>query len=116
MLRYVADENFHYGIVLGLRRRMPALDVVTVQEVGLSGVIDPRILQWAADEDRILLTHDFDTIIEFAHDRVRRGLPMPGVFEVSQDASFARLIEDLMLLAECSLDDEWQGRVKFVPF
>jgi hypothetical protein len=115
MLRYLADENFHFGIVQGMRRRLPALDVVRVQEVGLCGVVDPSILQWAADENRILLTNDVKTVTHFAYERVRKGLPMPGVFEVNLDVPFEQLIEDLLLLAQCSGEGEWEGQVRYLP-
>ena len=48
MLRLAADENFNGDIVRGLLRRNPTLDIVRVQDVGLSGADDPSVLQWAA--------------------------------------------------------------------
>jgi hypothetical protein len=41
MLRFAADENFNADIVRGLRRRLPEVDIVRVQDVGLSGADDP---------------------------------------------------------------------------
>jgi len=55
MLRLAADENFNNDIVRGLLRRKPDLDIVRVQEVGLSGADDPTILEWTAQEGRVLL-------------------------------------------------------------
>jgi hypothetical protein len=40
MLRLAADENFNADIVRGLRRRLPELDIVRVQDAGLSGVVE----------------------------------------------------------------------------
>ena len=40
---------------------------------------------------------------------------MPGVFEVSRAVSVGVVIEDLLLLAECSLDSEWEGQVRCLP-
>ena len=62
MLRLVADENFNRDIVRGLLRRLPGIDVVRVQEVGLGGEDDPMVLAWAASEGRLVLTHDKATI------------------------------------------------------
>ena len=53
MLRLAADENFNNDIVRGLLRRRPDLDIVRVQDVGLSGADDPAILEWAAREGRV---------------------------------------------------------------
>jgi hypothetical protein len=84
LLRLAADENFNNDIIRGLLRRKPDLDIVRVQDVGLSGSNDASVLEWAAQENRVLLTHDVTTLTSFAYDRVRAGLPMPGVFEASR--------------------------------
>lgn len=50
-----------------------------------------------------------------AFDRVTNNLPMPGVIEVSQDVPTGEAIEELVLIAECSLENEWQNQVIFLP-
>jgi len=85
MLRLAADENFNNDIVRGLLRRQPDLDIVRVQDVGLSGATDPTVLEWAAQEGRVFLTHDVATITRYAYERVQADKLMPGVFEVSRD-------------------------------
>jgi hypothetical protein len=115
LLRLAADENFNNDIVRGLLRRKPDLDIVRVQDVGLSGADDASILEWAAQEDRVLLTHDVATLTRFAYDRVRAGLPMSGVFEISRAVPVSLAIEDILLLTECSVDGEWEGQVRYLP-
>ena len=115
MLRLAADENLNNDLVRGLLRRQPDLDIVRVQDAGLSGADDPTVLAWAAQEGRVLLTHDVSTITKYAYERVRAGQRMPGVFQVSRAVSIALAIEDILLLTECSLDDEWEGQVRYLP-
>ncbi len=115
MLRLAADENFNADIVRGLLRRLPDLDVVRIQDAGLSGADDPEVLEWAAREGRVVLTHDVSTLVRLAIDRVTAGRPMPGVFAANSRAPIGTTIQDLLLLAECSADDEWQGQVRFLP-
>ncbi len=115
MLRLAADENFDNNIVRGLLRRRPDLDLVRVQDVGLSAADDPTVLEWAAQEGRVLLTHDVSTLTECAYDRVRAGKPLPGVFEVAPDLPIRRAIEEILLLAECSLEGEWEDKVSYLP-
>ena len=115
MLLLAADENFNGNIVRGLFRRQPALDLVRLQDVGLAGAEDPVVLAGAAEEGRGLLTHDVSTMTQYAYERVQAGQPMPGVFEVSRDLPIGRAIEDILLLAECSLDGEWEGQVRYLP-
>jgi predicted nuclease of predicted toxin-antitoxin system len=66
MLRLAADENFNNNTVRGLLRRKPDLDIVRIQDVGLSGADDREILEWCAHEGRVLLTHDVSTITRYA--------------------------------------------------
>ncbi|MEX0718475.1 MAG: DUF5615 family PIN-like protein [Planctomycetaceae bacterium] len=115
MVRFAADENFNNDIVRGLLRRTADVDIVRVQDAGLSGADDAAVLEWAAQEERVLLTHDAATITRFAYERVRTGQPMPGVFEVSRHVSVGSAIDDLLLIAECSLDDEWEGQIRYLP-
>lgn len=56
--RFLADENIDPDLVLGLRRRVDDVDIVRAQDAGLRTVDDPEILQWAADDGRILISHD----------------------------------------------------------
>ena len=116
MLRFLADENFDNTIFRGLFRRNPTLDIVRVQDVGLSGKDDPTVLEWAAQEGRILLTHDVATITRYAYDRVRQDRPMPGVIEISTDAPIRRVIEDVLVLVECSQEGELEGQVQYLPW
>jgi predicted homoserine dehydrogenase-like protein len=115
VLRLAADENFNSDIVRGLVRRKPDLDIVRVQDAGLSGADDAAVLEWAADEGRVLVTDDAATITRHAYDRVRAVRPMPGVFEVGTSVPIGRAIDDLILIVECSLEGEWEGQVRYLP-
>jgi hypothetical protein len=79
-LHFLAEENFHGDILRGLRLRDPNLDVVRVQDIGLSGADDQETLAWAAANERILLTRDRATMPGYAHQRVGAGEPLAGVF------------------------------------
>jgi hypothetical protein len=75
----------------------------------------PIVLERAAQDGRVLLTHDVSTMTAHAYTRATSGLPMPGVFAVNQLALISQVIEDLLLLAECSLVGEWEGQVRYIP-
>ncbi len=114
-LRFAADENFNEQIVRGLLRRQPDLDIVTIREAGLSGKTDPAVLKWAADENRVVLTHDVTTMTMYAYKRVEQGLAMPGVFEVKRTTPLLEIIESLLLIISASEPEEWEGRVVYLP-
>jgi hypothetical protein len=48
MIKLASDENFDGDILRGLIRRMPELDIVRVQDVGLASMPDPAILAWTS--------------------------------------------------------------------
>jgi hypothetical protein len=116
MLRLISDENFNGAVVSGLRLKTPDLDFVRMQDEGLQGADDPAILEWAARENRIVLTHDKKSFSHHAYDRLARGLPMPGVFVFKDREAIDETIETIMMLEECSSPDEWNERVVMLPW
>ncbi len=115
MTRFLADENFNNQIVRGVLRQSPNIDIVRVQDVNLSGADDPAVLAWAAQEGRIVLTHDVATMVTFAYERIQDRFAMPGLFEVSRRVPVGLAIEEIILIAECSIEGEWEGQVRFLP-
>lgn len=116
MLRLVADAAFNGNAFDGLLRREPTLDLVRVQDVGLRTASDPDILAWAAAEGRIVVTHDQATMPDFAYDRVRAGLPMPGVFVIRDHPNrIGDMIDEILIVALCSEQHEWADKVEHLP-
>lgn len=114
MLQLATDENFNGDIVRGLLFRLPDLNLVRVRDVGLEGAIDPVVLAWAAQNQRIVVTHDRATLPAFAFERVVAGEPMPGVFVINDRLPVGRAIEELALVTTCSEASEWEGRVLYL--
>ena len=116
MLRLVSDEDFTEAIVQGLLRQCPELDLVRSRDEGLGGANDPDVLAWAAQTQRIVLTHDRQTMTKHSYERVVQGLPMPGVFVVRSQLVIGKAIADILILVLGSLrDDEWKDQVVFIP-
>jgi predicted nuclease of predicted toxin-antitoxin system len=115
MLRLAADENLNGRIVRGLLRQLPQLDIVRIQDAGLSGADDHTVLQWAADNGRVLLTHDVSTMTRWATDRVNSGEPMPGVVQVGTDVPVGQAISELALLVTAGTPEDCENQVLFVP-
>jgi hypothetical protein len=44
-----------------------------------------------------------------------KGDRMPGLFEVSRYVPVRAAVEDILLLTKCSLPDEWEGQVRYLP-
>ena len=114
-MRWLSDENLNADILRGLLLRRPYLDLVRVQDVGLRGSDDPTVLAWAAANDRIMLTHDRATMPDFAYNRIMIGQSMPGVFVINDRTSLRQVIQELILIEDCSEQSEWSGLVIYLP-
>lgn len=83
MIRYLADADFNHVIVKGCQRKEPALDFLSANGAKLEGVPDPEVLALAAEHNRILVTHDRQTMPWHFGEFLARGETSPGVFLVS---------------------------------
>jgi hypothetical protein len=116
MLRLLLfDENFNHRILHGLELRVPNLDYVVAQEIELKGAKDPDLLVWAAEQNRIVVTHDLETMLKYAYDRVAAGQRMPGVIAVPQSLPIGQAIEDLVTALECCEPDDIENSVLHLP-
>ena len=113
MLKLLADEDTNPELLVQLRRHLPGIDAVHVRDIGLDRTPDPVILQWAVDNDRVLVSHDKSTMRKFVEDRIREGLPMRGLILVHQESPIGTVIHQLIQFVT-----RWQvkvdGQVAFV--
>jgi predicted nuclease of predicted toxin-antitoxin system len=115
MLRLASDHNFYEPIISRLQKQLPDLDIVRIREVGLADRPDDEVLEWAASEGRIVLTHDLKTFPDFAYERIAKGQSMPGVFAIPDDAPHNKVFEDLLLILECSQNNDWENQILYLP-
>lgn len=116
MLRLLIDQDLDHDIVRGLIRRIPQLNAVTAFEIGLGKATDPQLLTWAAQERRIVITHDRKTMPTYAAALVREGKDIAGLFVVPRSLPIHQVIEDLELMITCSENDEWVNAIRYLPF
>lgn len=115
MIRFLSDENFNGHIVRAFRTTYPRHDLLTITEAGLAGWQDPAVLDWAGQERRVILSHDEETMIGFAHARVTAGLPMAGLVEVRRHLRIQDVLYDLGIIDQCSTQEEWEGQFLYLP-
>lgn len=115
MLRFLADHNFNEHVVRSLAGSTGA-DVVLARNVGLDEMDDPDVLEWAARDGRVLLTHDRETMIGFAYQRIRTGQPMPGVIVVKDKAAIGHVIDDLAFVTRCATEEDCRNAIIHLPW
>lgn len=97
MLRFQADANLNQITVRVVCRREPSVDFQTAQAAGLSGVVEPEVLARAAEEGRILVTHDSQTMHHHFAAFIMTQ-PSPGIFLIPQHLAITSAVEDLLLI------------------
>src|SRR5687768_13697397 len=112
--RFQADADFNHKIVVGLRRRESAVDILSAHEGGVIGVPDPEVLIAASESSRILVSHDRKTMPGYFA-RFHETRSSPGIIVVSQSLDIGTAIEDLLLIWAATDAEEWAGRIGFVP-
>lgn len=115
MIPFLADENLHNGIIRGLYRRRPELDMVRVQDLEIARAEGSMVLDWAARHSRVLLTHDASTIPVFVDERLQEDLPVAGVIIIPSGMALGRAIDELLLIDEASSLDDWTSKVLYLP-
>ena len=114
-VRLLADENLSRVIVTATVRLEPSLEFLVATEVGLAGQPDPVVLDYAAQNSLIVVTHDVRTMIAFAKERMAEGTPMPGLFLVSQEDSPREIAESLVFIWASTPAEEWRDQIVFLP-
>jgi hypothetical protein len=115
MLRLLTDENLNQRIVRGLRQRLSELDCLVVQQAGLVGFSDEWLLELAAFERRVIVTHDVNTMIGLAINRVDQSLPMPGLIVIPATLEVGRAIKELELITACATEPDLEDRIYYLP-
>ncbi len=114
-IRFLADADLNKAIVSGVLRREPSLDFLTAQAARLRRVTDPEVLALAAEQNRVLVSHDVGTMP--AHFRAFRnaGRQSAGVFLISQSLDVGNAIDELLLAWVASDASEWKNRLVWLP-
>jgi hypothetical protein len=115
-VKWLADENFDNDILRGVRRRAADFDFVRVQDISeISGRDDPAALAWATTNGRPVLTHDLSTMIPAMREQLRLFASCAPIVLVPDSLPIGRVIEDLLLLDECSVEPDWASGVIYLP-
>jgi hypothetical protein len=113
-IRFQADADLNAEIVVGVLRREPSIDFQTADEANLRQVPDPEVLTLAAQEGRILVTHDRRTMPRHFADVILHH-SNPGVFIIAQTMSVRVAIEELVLVWAASASEEWRNLIVELP-
>ena len=117
VLKYLMDENVDPVYTNQLRRLKPDLVVWAVGEpdTPAKGTLDPEILCWCEEYNFVLVTNNRKSMPVHLNDHIAEGHHIPGIFILSPNLSVGQNLEELILLAEYSFDNEHQDQIIHLP-
>lgn len=113
-IKFQADADLNEDIVTGVLRKIPEIDFQTATEAKLTGITDENVLETAARENRILVTHDRKTMPKYFAEFIQTQ-NCPGVLIISQKLEISAAIEELILIWTASEAEEYINTIRQLP-
>ena len=113
-IRFQADSDLNQTIVKALLRLEPSIDFQTAHAANLRGVPEPDVLAYAANEGRVLVSHDITTMPRHFGAFIQAA-DSAGVLIALQDAPLLTVVEDLLLLWLVDEAEDWVNRIRVLP-
>lgn len=113
--RFLADHDLNEHIMTGVSRRETLVEFIRARDIGYSQRPDAELLEYAASEGLVIVSHDVNTMPAAAYKRLRNGDAVSGLLMVRQSDPVSPIIEDLLLIWSSSVAEEWRGQVRFLP-
>jgi hypothetical protein len=113
-VRFRADADLNQTILLAVLRREPGIDFQSASAGELPALSDPEVLAKAAQEKRVLITHDKRTMPKHFAEFIAQQVSA-GVLIVPQWIPVAAVADDILLIHAATDSDEWLNRLFFLP-
>lgn len=117
-VRFFGDEHVRRGLADALWHREAAVEFVFVGDEGCPpfGTPDPELLSYAEAHKLALVTADRKTMPDHVQDHLATGGHVWGVFLIQRGATWADLIEDLLLIWSASNAEDWCDHLERLPW
>jgi hypothetical protein len=111
--KFIADADFNEKILVGVRRREPAIDFLDASDGGTRGLSDPEVLALGAATARIVVSSDRKTMpghfAKFLEDH-----DSPGLIIAPQSLQLARAIGEVILIWTEANPDELRNCIRWL--
>lgn len=123
MLKYLLDEHIPPAYRVQILRRAAEsheASELVVWAIGdpdapARGTLDPEILRWCEAHGFALVTNNRRSMPVHLADHLAAGHHLSGIFIVKPDLSVKQMLDDLILIACASVEDEFADRITFLP-
>lgn len=116
--RFLLDEHIPRAVMAAVHRLEPAIDLLAVGSEGGPplGALDPAILQWCEQEQRILITNNRKSMPAHIADHLAAGHHHWGIFTVHDaEPAIGALADSIYLIWGASDAEEHIDTLNWMP-
>lgn len=116
-IRFLLDENLSPRIKLAVLRHNKRIDILRVgdEKAPSLGALDPEILIFLDESNRMLVTDNRATMPDHACAHLSSGRHHWGILEVRPNTTVKELVDTLCLIWEASDAEEWIDQIQWIP-
>ena len=117
MRRFLIDENISPEYRTQLLNHEPSLTVLAVGDEGapVRSTPDPEILVWCEQNQFSLITNNRKSMPRHLLDHLSAGHHVPGIFTINLEVPMGKIIDELILIAGASGEDEYIDQITYIP-
>ena len=117
MRRYLLDEHIPPIYRTQLLYHESSLTILAIGDEGAParGTSDPEILHWCEQNHFNLITNNRKSMPQHLGDHLAAGHHVPGIFTINLEVSIGLIIEQIILIAGASYEDEFLDQIVYVP-
>lgn len=120
-IAFVLDEQLR-GVLWKsiIRHNKTSAEMIDATRVGdpldlPRGTPDSELLEWAANEDRVVISLDRKTLIKQFGEFLGTGKSSPGILLIRSKATIPEVVEFLSVATAIGTPSEFANRFQFIP-
>jgi predicted nuclease of predicted toxin-antitoxin system len=114
-IKFQADADLKIQIIKAAKRLEPEIDFKTAYEADLSNKSDTEVLEVAAAENRVVVSHDRKTMPYSFAEFIQKA-KSPGIIIIGQNKNIQRVVEDIALIWWVNEAEELANQILVLPF
>ena len=117
-IKFLLDENLSPRLKIAVLRLNPDIDILRIGDPQTPplGTLDPDILKYLGLSQRLLVTDNRTSMPQHLQEYWQDDQKMWGLFWTRPTATIRSLAEELVLIWETSMAEEWINVVDWIPF
>lgn len=116
MLHLLADVSLNHHLLTACHRKGANLDILSAAKARIEGMSNRDLLTFAAEHDRILISHDILTLTRDFAELQSTGAPSPGVFLLDSRTPVSEAADWLDIASAATEAEDWDNLIVEIPF